>query len=111
MMHLEPAASVIEELGGVVEVSEYLGLNPTTVRRFRYPKDKFGTGGFFPTEYIFPLLVRSLRFGKPLPLERLVLTPRQREDLEALRKASAHENNKSQIPVRIPHQEGVNDTQ
>lgn len=83
-MHLEPAASIIEELGGVVEVSQYLGLNPTTVRRFRYPKEKYGTGGFFPTEYIFSLLVRSFSLGKPIPLERFVLTPRQRAELETL---------------------------
>lgn len=88
-MHLEPAASIIEELGGAVKVSAYLGLNPTTVRRFRYPKEKSGTGGFVPTEYIFSLLIRSLKLGKPIPVERFVLTPTQREDLEKLKATDA----------------------
>ncbi|WP_156959046.1 hypothetical protein [Labrenzia sp. DG1229] len=109
MMHLEPAASIIEELGGVVEVSRYLGLNPTTVRRFRYPREKYGTGGFFPTEYVFSLLALSYLLGKPIPLERFVLTPDQRERLGALDKtgfsttSSLTENNASspQIPEKV----------
>jgi hypothetical protein len=83
-MHLEPATSVIKELGGVTVVSARLGVNPTTVRRFRYPKEKAGTGGSIPNEYIFDLLKFSCEIGNPLPVERLVLTPAQRAELENL---------------------------
>ncbi|EEE46129.1 hypothetical protein [Roseibium alexandrii] len=80
-MHLEPAASVINELGGVAVVAERLKVDPTTVRRFRYAASNSGTGGFFPARYIFQLLLFSHELGRPLPLERFVLTPEQREHL------------------------------
>lgn len=88
-MHLDPAASAIEELGGVTVVARRLGVNPTTVRRFRYPKYKSGTGGFIPNEYIFDLLKLSCEVGKPLSIEELVLTPTQRSTLSTLRTQSS----------------------
>lgn len=83
-MLLEPAASIIKELGGVPAVSEYLGVDPTTVRRFSYPKSKFGTGGFIPIVHIYPLHLLSRRNGNPIPLARFILTPDQRQELGAL---------------------------
>lgn len=83
-MHLEPAASVIKELGGAPVVAKHLGVNPTTVRRFQYPKEKSGTGGFVPNEYIFSLLMFSVKIGKPIEIERIILTPEQRKSLSDL---------------------------
>jgi hypothetical protein len=88
-MHLEPAASVIKELGGAPVVAKHLGVNPTTVRRFQYPKERSGTGGFFPNEYIFPLLMLSVQIGKPIDLARMVLTPEQRSSLCSVLPASS----------------------
>lgn len=88
-MNLEPAASVIRELGGISVLAGHLGLNQSTVRRFQYPRSKTGTGGSIPNVHIFPLLALSWQIGKPLSLEALVLTPTQRTELEALRKQSS----------------------
>jgi hypothetical protein len=87
-MHLEPAASVIDALGGVGVVAKHLGLNPSTVRRFQYDRARSGTGGFIPYDHMFSLMLLSIKLGKPLPLEAMVLTPGQRAVLKKLAPSS-----------------------
>lgn len=46
---LEPAASIIDRLGGIQKVASAIGLSPTCVMRWRYPKAKGGSDGFVPS--------------------------------------------------------------
>ncbi|MCK7615215.1 hypothetical protein [Roseibium sediminicola] len=87
-MHLDPAASVIDALGGVGAVAKHLGLNPSTVRRFQYDRARSGTGGFIPYDHMFSLMLLSIKLGKPLSLEAMVLTPDQRAELKKLAQSS-----------------------
>ncbi|MEP3049445.1 MAG: hypothetical protein ABJP14_21850 [Roseibium sp.] len=81
-MNEEPAASTIKHLGGVTVVSRELGVNPSTVRRFKYSAAKGGKGGLIPSRYIFPILLFSYRLGRPLSLDEIVLSPEQRRLLQ-----------------------------
>lgn len=61
-----PAAKIIELCGGFKAVARMTGRNETRVRRWTYPKDRGGTGGFIPSE-AQQLLIREARaIGVPL---------------------------------------------
>lgn len=52
MVWCEPAASLIEKLGGLSAVARALDVRDTTVQRWRLPKEKRGTGGSVPHWHI-----------------------------------------------------------
>lgn len=50
-MHYQPAAQIIEALGGLTEVSKAAKTTVTTVQRWRLSPKQGGTGGFIPRKY------------------------------------------------------------
>lgn len=55
-VHLEPARTIIERLGGVDEVAKITGKHRTRVFRWMYSADRGGTGGLIPQREIPKLL-------------------------------------------------------
>jgi len=53
---MEPAATIISQLGGAIKVAERLGIAASTVRRWRMPVAKGGTGGSIP-RWRWPALI------------------------------------------------------
>lgn len=53
------AEHVIEKCGGFKQVSEWLGLDLSTVYRFTYPRSKGGTDGVIPAQHQGVLLAKA----------------------------------------------------
>lgn len=49
-MHMNPAKSVIEKMGGPTEVARITGKHMTRVYRWMYPRSRGGTDGVVPHE-------------------------------------------------------------
>lgn len=47
-MHLEPARTVIEKIGGADAVAKVTGRNVSRVYRWMYPRERGGTDGVIP---------------------------------------------------------------
>ena len=62
-MHCEPATSIIEKLGGLKAVAGVTGVTVTSVQRWRYPKERGGTGGAVPHWHIQTLMVLAAKTG------------------------------------------------
>ncbi len=65
-MHLEPATSIIEKLGGLKAVAEATGVSVTSVQRWRYEKERGGTGGSVPHWHIMTLMALAVEIGVDL---------------------------------------------
>lgn len=65
--HLEPAASIIQLLGGLSAAAGALSSNTTTVQRWRLPKEKGGTGGYIPRWWHDKILAAAEAKGVSLP--------------------------------------------
>lgn len=63
---MEPAASIIQKLGGPQAVASRLGVAYTAPYRWRSPASKGGTDGAIPRKYIPALLVMASEIGVPL---------------------------------------------
>ncbi len=63
------ADRIIALCGGPQTVSEWLGISPTSVYRWTYPKVNGGTGGHIPQKHIEPLLKAAERRSIPLTLQ------------------------------------------
>lgn len=63
------ADRIISLCGGPQTVSKWLGISPTSVYRWTYPKGSGGTGGHIPRKHIEPLLEAAGRRGIPLTLQ------------------------------------------
>jgi hypothetical protein len=64
---LEPAASIIERLGGPQVVARHLGIHPTRVTAWRRPRgSSSGTGGMVPHWRIPALLELARQQGVPM---------------------------------------------
>ncbi len=66
MEKCEPADSIIRKLGGNCAVAEITGAAASSVRRWRYPKAKGGTGGQVPNWHIPALLKFAFEAGVDL---------------------------------------------
>lgn len=55
-MKCQPATSIIEKFGGPEAVAEIVETSSGQVRRWRYPKEKGGTGGAVPHWHISKLM-------------------------------------------------------
>ena len=69
---LDPARTIIDrfstsEACGVSVVSAITGVGVTSVRKWRYPKEKGGTGGLIPSRRWMRLKQEGRRRGIPLP--------------------------------------------
>ncbi len=63
---LDPAAHVIALCGGPEAVAAMVGIHPSNVHRWTYPKDKGGTDGRVPTRHHRKLLEAARAQGIPL---------------------------------------------
>ena len=71
--NLEPAYSIIKELGGDAAVAEICGLRDrTTVYRWTVPKEKKGTGGVIPQKRLRALLAYA--DAKRIPIRRRLVS-------------------------------------
>lgn len=61
-----PAPLIIAKLGGAQRVAELLGLNVSQVHRWKYPRERGGTGGFVPTRHQQELLDIAAALGVDL---------------------------------------------
>lgn len=83
-MHMEPAKTIIDALGGVPTVAEITGAHVTRVRRWRLPLSSGGTDGAIPREHVFLLYREFVRRGLAAQIEDIVFTPDQRQALKEL---------------------------
>jgi hypothetical protein len=60
------AANIIHKLGGATAVSLYLGLSPSTVCRWTYPREIGGTAGLIPARWQHPLMAMARESGVDL---------------------------------------------
>lgn len=75
--HVSPVASrVIEKCGGVSSVAKLTGRAAPSIHKWRYPKDKGGTGGLIPSE-VQTILMAAAQRGE------VDLTPEDFFDLAA----------------------------
>lgn len=63
---LEPAATVISICGGVDATAALVERDPSRVRRWGYPTERGGTGGFIPSQLQQRLLDAAGKKGLPL---------------------------------------------
>lgn len=82
---MEPATTLIRDLGGLRAVSRLLGISEHVVKRWRTPSLRGGTNGGIPRKHVFPILVHCIVHSIPHSVETIVLSPEQRQDLDALR--------------------------
>lgn len=68
-----PAEKVITLFGGVRPLARELGRNPSSVVRWRRPKDEGGTGGAVPSAMQGKVLALARARGLPLTAEDLIL--------------------------------------
>ncbi|WP_146030487.1 hypothetical protein [Pseudovibrio exalbescens] len=83
---MEPASSIIRDLGGLTKVAALVGVDIHSVKRWRLAKAKGGTGGFIPRQHVFHLFCHCVESGHVLELEELVFSPEQRAAISALRR-------------------------
>ncbi|KZK80904.1 hypothetical protein PsAD46_03952 [Pseudovibrio sp. Ad46] len=82
---MEPATTVIRDLGGLRAVSRLLGTSEHTVKKWRVPAERGGTNGGIPRKYVFPILVHCAIHDIPHTVETVTLTPEQSQRLVDLR--------------------------
>lgn len=82
---MEPATTVIRDLGGLGAVSRLLDTSVHTVKRWRMPIEKGGTNGGIPRKHVFPILVHCAAHDIPHTAETVLLTPEQSQHLVDLR--------------------------
>lgn len=66
MSGLEPAASIINRLGGFSAVAKLCNLHFTQIWRWTQPRSKKGTGGTIPQRHHLLLLAIAKKAGVPL---------------------------------------------
>lgn len=77
MNHPEsPAEKVITIFGGVRPLAREIGRNPSSVVRWRRPKEEGGTGGSVPSALQGKLLSLARARGLPLTADDLIQTSR-----------------------------------
>ena len=74
-MHLDPAKTIIERLGGVDAVARRTGKHISRIYRWMYPPERGGTGGVIPQREIAGLLEFAREEGIPLSPADFFETP------------------------------------
>lgn len=72
-MNTTPASLVIEVFGGVRKAARALGVMPSTVCRWRLPREKGGTGGTVPSSAARKILRLAKERGLDLTAEDLLV--------------------------------------
>jgi len=65
--HLNPAASIIEMLGGLSAVAKAANTSTTSVQRWRRPKSVGGCDGYIPRRHHKALAKKAKTLGVSLP--------------------------------------------
>ena len=65
-MHCEPASTLIKTLGGLTALAAVAETTPTTVQRWRLPREKGGTGGYIPRKYHGKIIAHAATLGVEL---------------------------------------------
>lgn len=68
-VHLDPARTVIDRIGGPEVAAKATGRHPSRVRRWMYPREVGGTGGTIPPSCAARLLEYAQRHRLPLKPE------------------------------------------
>lgn len=76
---MEPASSIIKELGGATKVAEVTGVHRTGVWKWTQPKEAGGSAGMIPTKHIPKLLEFARENDLPITAESFFATPRDAE--------------------------------
>lgn len=63
---MEPAAQIIEKLGGVNAVAKVTGVHRTRVSNWKRPRESGGTGGTIPLKHFHNLMAEARRLGVDL---------------------------------------------
>jgi len=95
---MEPAASIIDLLGGTKEVAAIVGRTQTSVVKWRLPKDSGGTGGAVPGKCLFELYASAVSDGISVTLEEFVFTPEQRTAISRLKRGSISKDGENVSP-------------
>lgn len=66
-MFCEPAASIIEVVGGASALARHLDTSPSSPLRWRLPRDKGGTDGIIPAKYHDRTIALAAERGVALP--------------------------------------------
>ncbi len=69
---LEPAASIIEKIGGPTRVAKIVGVHRTRVCAWKRPRAKGGTDGRVPQDHHAKLLTYARAQGIPLSADEFV---------------------------------------
>ena len=77
---MEPAKQIISLCGGVAVVSEWVGLNRTSVLRWMHPRSRGGTDGLIPSKHQTALLVKARENGVKLAPVDFFPAPRASND-------------------------------
>lgn len=74
---MTPAELVIERFSGVCALARLLGKNPSTISRWKKPREEGGTGGLVPSQSQARLLELARELGIDLTAAELVSGRRQ----------------------------------
>lgn len=66
---MNPAARVLEKIGGAPVAATVCSVDQSTAHRWTYPKERRGTGGIIPAKHQRPLLEYARRNNLPLTAE------------------------------------------
>lgn len=75
---MQPASDVVARFGGVQAAADACGVTPNAVRRWTYPADQGGTGGFIPSKRQRALLEAARKRGIKLSADDFFAAPRRR---------------------------------
>ena len=74
-MHWNPAASIIDKLGGVAATAAISGASVSRVTRWRLDRSKGGTGGLIPQRNIIRILGHARSSGIELNGDDFLVAP------------------------------------
>lgn len=69
---MEPAASIIEKLGGPSNVARTLGMHRVSVAKWKRSREDGGRGGVIPIEHIRPLMDMAEAMGVALSADDFI---------------------------------------
>ena len=72
------SAHIIQKFGGPQVVAEICGVTPNAVRRWTYPADQGGTGGFIPSKRQRALMEAARKRGIKLSAQDFFQAPERR---------------------------------
>ncbi|WP_454919246.1 carph-isopro domain-containing protein [Xanthobacter sediminis] len=72
---MEPAASIIDRLGGPSKISKQIGVHRTRVSNWKRARDAGGTGGIIPQKHIPGLIRMAQHEGVSLTVDDFFAAP------------------------------------